>query len=323
MPDGVGSKNDPYQDTISLLPPARSSLPNYRETGEFTTDIARWLNAVRQAVGLPALPQQENVQQSAQNHANYQVMNHTNGHSETPGLPGFTGTRPSARIAATHPTNLAGEVTVYYTGYGPKYHPSGVKAIQTLIDAPFHRIIMLSDFKVMGVGYDSDYKSDDVIVHTGFNVDFADNAKTLNHSYLITYPYANQMEIPTEWYAKEDPNPFGTTPRYIGKMVGYPVTIQGATTDRLIISSFNIETSAGTKMPCREIDPQTRAIGGYLHGAAMCVPYQPYTPNTEYIATVSGTKNGQPFTVTWNWITRAAALTTASVAASMVSVASN
>jgi hypothetical protein len=210
-----------------------------------------------------------------------------------------------------YPTNLAGEVTVYYTGYGEGVHPGGVKAIQTLIDAPFHRVVMLSDFKVMGVGYDTDYKSNHEIAHTGFNVDFADNARALSRHYLIAYPYADQMEVPTHWYAKENPNPFDTVPRYIGKTVGYPVTIQGAATDRLIISSFNIETADGAKVPCHEVDSRTPMIGGYLHGAALCVPYEPYEANTKYTATVTGTKNNRPFTVTWSWTTSTAVLFTA------------
>jgi hypothetical protein len=175
----------------------------------------------------------------------------------------------------------------------------------------------------MGVGYNTDYRSNDEISHTGFNVDFADNARKLSRYYLVAYPYSDQVDVPIDWYAKENPNPFRSLPRYIGKTVGYPVTIQGATTDRLIISSFSIETADGAKVPCHEIDSQTPLMKGYLHGAAMCVPYKPYAPNTKYTATVTGTKNNQPFTVTWSWTTATSTLVTASSDASMFLVEPN
>jgi uncharacterized protein YkwD len=294
------------QNTISLLPPLGSALPEYTVTGDFITDMAGWLNAVRETVGLPPLALHNNIQQSAQNHADYQVANKTNGHYEMPGLPDFTGEKPGERVSAVYSTELVGEVNLYYTGNGVIAQPSGDQAIQMLIDAPFHRILMLSNFGVMGVGYGTDYKSLDQLVHTGFNVDFADNVQTLADNLLVAYPYTGQTEVPVSWYAKEEPNPFRNLMRYIGKIVGYPVTIQGALTDKLVISSFTIETD-GANVPCHEVDSSTPIIGKYLHTAAICVPYKPYNPNTQYTATVTGKKNDQSFTVTWSWTTAALA----------------
>ena len=311
------------QGPIDLLPATQPSLPDYQATNDLTADMAGWLNTVRQTVGLPVLPIHKGVQQSAQDHADYQVINHSNGHYEIRGRPGFTGSKPIERINARHPSILAGEVNVYYTGYGPSVNPNGVQVIQTLIDAPFHRIIMFSDFKMMGVGYDTDYKSRNIISHTGYNVDFTDYANTMNHNHLIAYPYAGQMNVPTGWYAMEDPNPFANIPSLIGKTVGYPVTIQGAMTDHLVISSFKIETAEGAKVPCYEIDAQKPQLGEHLRGAALCVPYKPLASGTEYIATVTGTKNDRSFSVRWSWTTSTSELLTASSGARTVSASHN
>jgi uncharacterized protein YkwD len=295
--------------TISLLPARRQSLPNYTATGNFTADMVNWLNTVRETVGLFTLPVHPSVQQAAQNHSYYQVANHTNGHYEVPGMPYFTGEKPGKRISSVYRTRLVGEVTIYYTGYGKTALATGVQAVQSLIDAPFHRVLIFSNFGVIGAGYDSDYMLPSKLAHTGFDIDFADTAETLAENSLVVYPFASQKDVPISWYAKEDPNPFRNLMSYIGKTVGYPVTIQGNLADRLVISSFIITTN-GVNVPCHEVDSSTELIRDNLPSAAVCIPYQPYTPNTQYTATVTGTKNNQPFTVTWSWTTTATIFTT-------------
>jgi hypothetical protein len=110
-----------------------------------------------------------------------------------------------------------------------------------------------------------------------------------------------QTGTPTSWLASESPNPMNNAPTNVGQTVGYPVTIQGPYSDTLTISAFSISTAAGVNVPCEESDPTTMVVGSELNGAAMCVPFSPLTPNTQYTATVTGTKNGQAFTVSWNW----------------------
>jgi hypothetical protein len=266
--------------------------------------MAGWLNALRQTLGLRALLTNASVQQAAQDHANYEVVNQIGSHEETSGLPDFTGIAPNDRITALYPSDSTGEVLVYYTGYGATAESTGIATAQDLINAPFHRVVMLSDFEVMGTAFSTDYGAFQTAVHTAYVMDFAGDANSLPDNQFIVYPYAGQKGVPKSWVADETPNPFTAAPSYVGATVGYPVTIQGEITDGLTISSFTI-AAGGVNVPCLEIDPNTAIGGSDLYGAALCAPYQPYTPNTQYTVTVTGTKNGQPFMVTWSWTTAA------------------
>lgn len=288
---------------IALVPSTSATIAAYAETGNPIADSFGYLNMIRETMGLRVLAQDANVATASQHHANYLVANDAQGHDEVAGQPGFTGVDPQTRIAALHPTAYTGEVTITVQS---NQLPDSLYGIETLFNAPFHRIVMLSDFALAGVGYDTSDQAGAANLYSALNVDFADSANSLASNQLVAYPYSGQTGAPYQWIASESPNPMNDVPSYIGNTVGYPVTIQGATGDALVISSFRI-ASNGADVPCQEVDPQTASIGGDLHDAAMCTPLQPLTPNTPYTATVAGTKNGQAFNVSWNWTTATAA----------------
>ena len=305
---GSGNPTAPSGSTsnssIGLVSATRSSLPTYVTTNNPVADMTGWLNTVRRTLGLKAILVNASLQQAAQNHSNYEVINQVGGHTETSGRRGFTGATPEARISAVYPSaNYYSEVTAYYFRSTLLDQPTGVSAVQQLIDAPFHRVSMFSDALVMGAGYSTDWSTNSSVAHSAFTIDFANTANAFSPNQLVAYPYAGQTNVPISWVANESPNPFDNLTSYVGATVGYPVTIQGEVSDRLVVSSFTIATANGTDVPCHEVDPSTPSLGSDLLGAAMCVPFQPYTPNTQYTATVSGSKNGRSFTVSWSWTT--------------------
>ena len=289
---------------IGLVSAISSSLPAYAATGSPAADMTGWLNTVRQAMGVSTVAITAGLQQAAQNHSNYEVVNQLGGHTETRGTPDFTGATPDDRITAVYPSaNYTGEVTVYYSQATFTTQPTGVYAVQQLFDAPFHRIGMLADVSAMGAGYSTDYSASRSVTHSAFTIDFANIANQLPANQFVVYPYAGQTGVPLSWVANESPNPFQDASNYIGATVGYPVTIQGAVGDRLTVSSFSIAAASGASVSCLEVDPSSSSLGSELFGAALCAPYQVYAPNTQYTATVSGTKNGRQFTVQWSWTT--------------------
>ena len=297
---------------ITMMPAVSSSLQTYTPVGDVAIDSLGWLNAVRQTVSLRVLPQNASVAQASQNHANYLTVNQTSGHYETQGTPGYTGVDPLSRVTALYNTNLVGEVVVTWSGtFSDTLGP-----VKTLFDAPFHRIIMLTDFGVAGSAYSTN-TSNPSLPYSAMNIDLADYVQTLPSNELVAYPYSGELNTPTGWVANESPNPFNNVPQYIGQTVGYPVTLQGAYSDTLNLSSFTITAAGGANVPCLAIDHNTSVIGSELNGAAMCIPYSPLNANTPYTANVSGTKNGQTFTVSWSWTTGVSANTSAAIARSM------
>ncbi|PFH19035.1 CAP domain-containing protein [Burkholderia sp. JKS000303] len=297
---GTGS----VANTPASLVPVAAVPVTYSPVGDVAIDSIGFLNALRQTIGLRVLPQNAAIARAAQNHADYMVANGVNGHYEIAGRPGFTGIDPQSRIAALYPSGFTGEVNIVLSVSGPSAS-NGIDSllpIHTLIDAPFHRIVMLSDFGATGVAVDTNFVPGAVSWAEALNIDFADNAKTLGSNHLVAYPYDGQTGISTTWVANENPNPLNDVPQFIGANVGYPVTLQGASTDKLSIRSFLI-TSQGTNVPCQLVDPDTASIGAELHGAAVCTPLHPLQAGAPYTATVSGIRNGQPFTVDWSWTT--------------------
>lgn len=288
----------------TLVPAVSASIAAYTQTGAPVADSIGYLNAIRQTMGLRVLAENGNVDTAAQDHANYLVANQAAGHDETAGLTDFTGVDPQTRIDALHSTTFNGEVTVAVQ--------SGIQlpslyGIETLFDAPFHRIVMLSDFATVGAGYNSANVSNNTALYSALNIDFADSANALGSNQLVAYPYSGETGAPYQWVANESPNPMTNAPSYIGTTVGYPVTLQAGVNDSLVISSFTL-SSNGANIPCLEVDPQTASIGSELHGAALCTPYQALTPGTQYTAKVAGTRNGTAFSVSWSWTTAAAAV---------------
>ncbi|WP_430227721.1 CAP domain-containing protein [Paraburkholderia tropica] len=299
-----GSTTPVTTAAIALVPPAASSVPAYTPTGNVATDSLRWLNNVRGAMGLPLFTSNAAVTQAAQNHANYLAANDQSGHYENTGQTDFTGLDPFTRVTALYSTDTVGEVTVTWNGNYTGAQPS-LGGVQSIFDAPFHRTVVLGDFSVVG----SAYATGVVLTNIPYNalvMDVATAANTLAANQFVVYPYSGQQGAQYQWIAAESPNPFNNNTTYEGQNVGYPVTIQGQVSDALKISSFTI-TSNGANVPCEEVDPSTANIGSELHGAALCVPYQPLTPSTQYTANVVGTKNGQAFNVSWSWTTVAAA----------------
>lgn len=291
----------------ALLAPAAHATAFPAASGNASADGVAWLNAMRQNVGLAALPGDAGLVTASLDHATYLVDNDAYGHTETSGLPGFTGADPQTRIEAVGTYSMMGEVVV---AGQPAAFDDSLSPVETLFDAPFHRIVMLDDFTSMGVAYMANASWE------AFNIDFGtDSADTLPPTALVAYPYAGEQGVPTNWLANEDPNPFASAPQYELTTVGYPVTIQGGFGTTLSAMSFTITATDGTNVPCLAQTPQTTP--GELSNAALCVPYAPLAGNTTYTVHVTGvlTASGQayPVHVLWTFTTAAAGVAHAAV----------
>ena len=79
-------------------PPGAAGAP--LATGNIALDGREWLNYRRGLVGLSTLVRSNLIDIAAQGHSDYQRINNTITHDQTPGKEGFTGVDVSARLAA-------------------------------------------------------------------------------------------------------------------------------------------------------------------------------------------------------------------------------
>jgi uncharacterized protein YkwD len=286
---------------VTLLPAVAAAPVLPSPSGDATADGIAYLSAMRQAIGLSEPTSDPGLTTASLDHVTYLVDNDAAGHNETAGLPGYTGATPQARIAAQGNYTVYGEVVV--SGETGAFANS-VTPVQTLFDAPYHRIIMLDDFQSMGVAASANS------VWEAFNIDFGNTSGTLPSTELVAYPYAGQQGVPTSWFANESPNPFANATQYELTTVGYPVTIQSGMAGTLSTVNFTITDASGNSVPCLAQTPQTDP--SELFNGAMCVPYQPLAADTNYTVNVTGvlTNGGQTqsIDVTWSFTTATSAV---------------
>jgi hypothetical protein len=167
-----------------------------------------YLNRYRAIIGSPLLTINENLRQSAQNHANYLSMHGASQgdpHGQNPTQIGFTGQTPDARCSQAGYANYCTEVQAY--GGGDMYG-----AIDSLMMTPFHRINMIHP-GVTDIGCAS--AGGYVVCDLGLTVaDYWAALGTMEEPF--TYP-ANGQVISTTFLVNETPMPY---PQYAGDFIG-------------------------------------------------------------------------------------------------------
>ena len=314
---GGGSSSNPTGQTsstgqtgsapqpISLLAATGASVGTPTLTGDAVADSFAYANNKRAQLGLSVFKNIAQVNTAAANHAIYMYDANQVGHYEVAGQPGFTGVAPSDRVkAAGYTTNSVGEIAA---GIGGPF-TSSTEAVDGLFDAPFHRAIFI--FDTTGVGFGQGPANTDPAKYSTLVGDFVDYVQQTPDYKLVAYPYDGQTNVKPSWVANESPNPMANAPTYIGKTVGYPVTLSAAGNGAFSNINFTITDASGNAVPCQETDNTNNSEATRL---AMCVPFQPLANNATYKATVSGSltntsiPTAQAFSVSWSFTTGVAA----------------
>ncbi|WP_028549120.1 S-layer homology domain-containing protein [Paenibacillus sp. UNC451MF] len=257
--------NDPIVPTSTLDVYSGIDMTRLAAHRQASLDL---LNTLRRAVGVPTVSLNENLNKASQAHANYQDIDKKMGHSEEQGRPSFSGVGPWDRAKAFGYAS-AGSVgeTVASTGTAP----SG--ATQVLIDAPFHRVILLMpSFRDLGIGVSNGY----TVINPGTK-DYVYNAQNYKQVY---YPYNGQTGVPPFWHAYETPNPL----QYYGKngaKVGYPISISTTSGGKLDHISAQITDASGNQVDYYLVD--SKHSGN--EDAILYIPKEPLKPNTTYTVT--------------------------------------
>ncbi|HIP46936.1 MAG TPA: CAP domain-containing protein, partial [Campylobacterales bacterium] len=107
-----------------------------------------YLNSLRADAGMIPFQREYHLEDAAQNHANYLIINNTFSHYESQNASGFTGVAPA---------NRAQFEAYAYAGVGENISSSNAsveKSIDTLFSAIYHRFGFLNfDYDEIGVGF--------------------------------------------------------------------------------------------------------------------------------------------------------------------------
>lgn len=264
-------------------------------SGDTASDGFKWFNYRREQLGLSVLTRNDNVDRAAQGHSDYQRLNDTITHEQTPGNAGFTGATLGDRLEAAG-YNLRspyayGEV-ISATG-----STSGYAAAESLIAAIYHRFVIFEPrFKDGGAGSATVPNG-----YTYFTTNFAANnglGEGLGLGGFVTYPAANQERIPRNFFSDQEvPDPFPAQ-----NEVGYPVSVHADIDKTVTVQSFTLRVQGGSPLPVRLLthaeDAQTPP------SAAAIIPNSPLAAATTYEAQFIGAIEGVPASRTWTFTTQ-------------------
>lgn len=266
-------------------------------SGNAALDGYNWINFRRAQLGVSTLTRNSTLDMIAQNHTDYQRINNTVSHDETPGLPGYTGTQLLDRFSA------AGYVLVRPYAYGEVIsatnNTSGFVLAEELVTAIYHRFVMFEPvFKEMGTGAATASGS-----YTYFTCDLAANngyGPGLGSGKVVVYPVNGQTRVQTNFLSdNEKPDPI---PDQGVNEVGYPISVHGDVGATLTVQSFTVRPHGGAPLNVRLLSRATDAETPL--SAAAIVPLAVLQAATTYDVQFSGTADGVPVARNWSFTTR-------------------
>jgi uncharacterized protein YkwD len=283
------------------LKPSSKLGNQYVRSGNDINDLNQFTNQIRSELGLAQLSIDPAVTMAAGSHSIYMANNQILAHEETPGLAGFTAIQPHDRIDFfyTGALTYSGEIVSSMSGRGT----SGESSIRALFDAPLHRIVMLSEYALMGSGYATSSRG---VAYATQN--YANYQPDIADFEVVAYPYADAQQIRTSWVDTETPDPLEGTP-FSRQTVGYPITVQANFGSKLTLGQFkvykNCQTEVALTARSHEKDPNI------VHNpnALVAVPHLRLAAQTQYTVWVTGyyTSGSQsliPFDLRWRFTTR-------------------
>lgn len=247
------------------------------------------VNYYRQLAGAPLLQLHPALTTAAQNHANYDLLNHSDPsawmigpHGEITGKPGFTGESSGARaLAAGYPWAAGWEVMNYFD--------DPTRSIDDLMNSVYHRVGMLIwTHQYLGYGHGrSAAESVDVL-------DFGRGATdVISTTSVLMFPPHGMSGVPI-YGASETPDPVPPNGRY---PIGYPITLQPAYGLTLTVASAELRDSIGTQIA---VYPNPSGCMNTCYGL---IPIDPLRYSTTYTAHVRGQVDGVAFDKTWSFTT--------------------
>jgi uncharacterized protein YkwD len=292
---GGSSPSSPAPSVNATASVATQAADPGSNLSAFANEGLNWFNVRRQQIGLAAVTRNTVIDNAALGHSNYQKLNNTITHDQTPGQSGFTGTLLRDRLDAAGYVFRQGSYS-FGEVISATTDGSGVQAAENLIGAIYHRYVIFEPmFREAGAG--AAMVPDG---YTFFTVNFAADGLRggLGRGKLVTYPYANQQEVDTTVFSdRETPDPIPETDE-----VGYPISVHADVIHDVTVQSFTVRPRGGSPLPVRlqtsQADVETPP------SAAAIIPLSPLSAGTTYDVQFSGTAGGLPVTLAWSFRTR-------------------
>jgi len=312
---GGGGDSDNPNVSTPTAPDTSSTIvttvPAATYSGEAQQAYDR-LNSERNACGFGKLAQNAQLDQAAQAHADYQLINNVVSHYEDLSAypTGFTGTTFEARVSAAGYPLLTGTgtETMYADNYLNGFTGFGEKSARSLMALPYHLIGMMMPNNDVGVAVRS-VASVTPLVAGGlqnssvfdFGVKTDQVAQTFDANTVLTYPcqgvtgvdYRVRQESPSPVPGRDlMANPVGP---------GIAVLVRKGQTLEITDASM-VDATTNAVIPLRAPitaanDPNPGTLSGYGSYMGVLVPDVALTPNTRYRVSITGKNNGVNFTV--------------------------
>ena len=237
-------------------------------------------NAMRYAIGAPTLIGDPRVTLAAQRHADYSSLNGVGGHSETPGLPGFSGASPRDRVAAAGlSATFVSEVAASYSG--------ALNAVTELWHAPYHRLGMMHpSASLTGWGHsDLNGRSSTVgnLIYD-FGIRSVDFVRSPAHGQVV----------PASWSGNESPSPL---PAGVRGPVGYPIMVVYSGGQNVQMRAAELIAPGGARVPFYYVTQL------YEYDYQVIIPQAPLATGTTYHVRFDITVNGRYVTNEWDFTT--------------------
>jgi hypothetical protein len=241
-------------------------------------EMLRAHNALRAAVGAPAVRADERVTAAAQKHAEYLARNDALGHDETPGNPGFSGVFVRDRLVAQGYTDAtASEVATSFS--------NGTDGVRSLWVLPYHRLGLMHPHAIVA-GWGHAEMSGRTITVGVIVYDFSAPAPE-----RVRAP-APAQRVATTYSGEEVPDvlPPGAT-----KPVGYPIMVVYGGARAVDVRSARL-TEVGGPDFAYHVVPQL-----YERDYVAIIPAAPLTPGARYHVRLELTVAGADVVEEWDF----------------------
>ena len=249
-------------------------------------DLFGPVTALRAILGLPSLIVSPELMQAAQGHANYYIThlddpNSGGLHTQVFGYAGFTGRTIGDRArAAGYQLGWVDEVFAFFPP---------ADTIAWALDTVWHRYMYVHPSAVH-IGYGTATGGGTTV--TVFNVGLSP-AHTASAPLPVVVPFNGATDVPLSWAGWESPNPAPGALRPFGP----PISLQFGLNDEVEWGEATVFGPNGAAITTARTTSEWRR-------ALSLVPHDPLTPATTYTVRVSGTRNGEAFTVESSFTTR-------------------
>ncbi len=244
--------------------PSIASLP-YPNQKQLTA--LNYANDYRYILDLPLFEFNSSLNMSAQKHADYQANLDIFSHNQIEGTEGFFGESVLERA------NYYGFDGNLYEDISYQSDPSIQRAVDSLFDAPYHRIPFLVPYnQYFGYGMNEYYH----VLNFG-------NEKEPETS-LVAYPGPNQKNVPISWIDNETPDPLRFHPESTIN-VGYPIVvgIYGNDYLNLTVNHVDLRDEENNEIPFYLNSPEvTGGNDEHLDQEIIIIPKKPLDLSKTY-----------------------------------------